>query len=214
MRKIIISILFIFGLFIVYGDDTTADVPKKTMNGWDFYSAGRYQESLNALDNEKRLFPDRINIYVIMAWNYRELKNFASMESISLEGLKMQPTDTRILKNLAEAYFFQKKYQDSAATFEKYIKYKFSWSDPYLSYSYYYLGICYYYMQQYRKADIALSTSNHYVPKSFNTVILLAEIKELLGEYKRANAFFIQASQIAPANQRALDGIARTKDKI
>ena len=33
-----------------------------------------------------------------MAWNYRELKNFTLMESISIEGLKYQPADTRILK--------------------------------------------------------------------------------------------------------------------
>jgi len=214
MKIKLLFILFVLGTFYLNGQDNSSDNPKKTMNGWDYYSAGRYQDSLNALENEKRIFPDRINIYVIMAWNYRELKNYTLMESISLEGLKYQPTDTRILKNLAEAYFFQKKYQDSANTFEKYVKYKFSWNDPFLSYAYYYLGICYYYLQQYRKADIALSTSNYYVPKSYNTIILLAEIKEQLGEYKRAFNLFTQAGQILPNNQRALDGVARTKDKV
>ncbi|HPO49934.1 MAG TPA: hypothetical protein PLO89_06370 [Spirochaetota bacterium] len=214
MKKIFFCILICASIFTVNAQDRTSDAPKKNMNGWDYYSAGRYQDSLNALIKEKKIFPDRINIYVIMAWNYRELKNYTEMETISLEGLKYQPTDTRILKNLAEAYFFQKKYQDSANTFEKYIKYKFSWNDPYLSYSYYYLGICYYYLQHYRKADIALSTAIYYVPKNFNTLILLAEIKEILGEFNKARSLFVKAGQIAPNNKRVNDGLARIKDKV
>ncbi len=214
MKNKILIIFFVFSQIFLNSQDSSSDNTKKVMNGWDFFSAGRYQESINALENEKRIFPDRINIYVIMAWNYRELKNFTLMESISIEGLKYQPADTRILKNLAEAYYFQKKYDDSAKTFEKYIKYKFSYNDPYLSYAYYYLGICYYNLRQYKKSDIALSTSNYYAPKNYNTIIILAELKEYLGEYKRSNSLFVLANQISPNNQRALDGIERTKDKI
>ncbi|OHD08401.1 MAG: hypothetical protein A2086_08665 [Spirochaetes bacterium GWD1_27_9] len=214
MRNFFIFIFLCVFVIVNAQDNTTDTTPvKKTMNGWDFFSAGRYQDSLKVLDDEKKNFPDRINIYVIMAWDYRELKNFTAMESVSLEGLKIQPTDARILKNLAEAYHFQKKYSDAVVAFEKYIKYKFSWNDPYLPFAYYYIGVCYYYLRNYRKADIALATSNHYSPKNYNTIILFAEVKEILGEFKAAFNLFTQANQIQPNTQRALDGIGRTKDK-
>jgi hypothetical protein len=58
---------------------TTTTVAKK-MNGWDYYAAGRYRESINALKQEKNQYPDRINIYVIMGWDYLELRNFSEME--------------------------------------------------------------------------------------------------------------------------------------
>jgi len=212
MIKIILFITLLFCTINLFAEDSTKDnTQKKQMNGWDYFSAGRYKESLQTLEAEKKQFPDRNNIYVIMAWNYRELKDFTSMESISLEGLKIKLDDARILRNLGEAYYYQKKHNECISAFEKYFKYKNSWTDSYIPYAYYYTGVSYYYLKQYRKSDISLTTSNFYLPKNYNTLILLAEVKEILGEIKTANSFFNQALQLQPNAQRALDGVNRTK---
>jgi tetratricopeptide (TPR) repeat protein len=211
----IICAMLVLVTFNVFSVDNTPDQvqPKKQMNGYDLWSAGKFKESIQNLEAEKKQFPDRSNIYVIMAWDYRDLRDFTSMENISLEGLKISTNDARMLKNLGEAYHAQKRYSEAAATFEKYLKYKNTWSDPYIPYAYYYIGVDYFYLNQNRKADIALSSANHYNPKNYNTLILLAEIKEKLGEFKNSFNLFTQANQIQPNTQRALDGIARTKDK-
>jgi tetratricopeptide (TPR) repeat protein len=214
IKKIFYIFLLLTINLFVFGVDNTPDAqPKRTLNGYELWSAGKYKESIQTLDAEKKQFPDRSNIYVILAWDYRDLRDFVSMENISLEGLKAFPNDSRIFRNLAEAYHFQKKYVESAATFEKFLKFKNGWSDQYIPYAYYYLGVSYFYLNQNRKADVALSTANHFIPKNYNTLILLAEIKEKLGDFKMSFNLFTQANQIQPNTQRALDGIARTKNK-
>lgn len=212
MKKFILLILLLNFIFNIYADNT-ADTTKKSYNGWDYYSMGKYNQSLQALENEKKVTPEQVNIYIIMAWDYRELKDFVKMELISLDGLKLQPTDARVLKNLAEAYYFQKRYYEAIPVFEKFIKYKFSWSDPYIQYAYYYLGACYYYTKQYWKADMALSTSNYYAGKVYNTLILLADVKQILGHNKKAFTYYTLANQVQPNTQRAIDGINNLKDK-
>jgi tetratricopeptide (TPR) repeat protein len=213
MKRNFILILCMIFIYNAFCQDSTSDNAKKVLNGWDLYSAGRYKESIQTLEMERKSFPDRINIYVIMAWDYSKLQDFVNMERISLEGLKYQPTDSRILRNLGEAYYFEKKYFDSAVTFEKFLKYKYTWNDQYMPYAYYYLGVCYYNLKYFRKADIALSTANYFLPKDYNTIILMADVKEILGEFKTSFNYYTLANQIQPNTQRALEGIERTKNK-
>jgi tetratricopeptide (TPR) repeat protein len=213
-----IFIFIFFNMLIInllFSQDNTGDaaVVKKITNGWDYYNAGKYKESLQSLDIEKKQFPERINIYVIMGWDYRELKDFVDMERISNEGIKLQPTNYYLIKNLADALYYQNKYYDCIGMYEKYLKYKNNWNDVNVPYAYYYLGVSYYYLKYFKKADIALSAANHFMPKNYNTLILLAEVKEIQGENKNAFNLFTSANLIQPNTQRAIDGIARTKDK-
>lgn len=196
-----------------YSQDMTGDV--KVKNGWDYYSEGNYRKSLEALQTEKRYFPDRVNIYVISGWNYRELKEFGNMEATSLEGLKYQPTDSRLHRNLGEAYYYQNKYSDAVRTFETYLKYKYQpKNDAYLPTVYYYLGVCYLNLKQYRKADICFSYSKYYTPNNSQTILFLAECKENLAEYDKAYKFYEESLRLKPNNTKGLEGLNRLKNKI
>lgn len=220
MKKIYFIIVSIF--FVIVSsysqdntDDTAVDNSKRTKNGWDYYSEGRYRESIAALELEKKYFPERINIYVIMAWCYRELKEFDNMEKISLEGLKIQPTDSRVHRNLAEAYYFQGKYGLAIGSFENYLKYKYTpGADPYLSLLYGYLGICYYNTEQFRKADIALSFSNFLKRNNQEIIYYLALTKEKLKEYKKSFDLYSFLLQLNPNHQKGIEGLNRVKGNI
>ena len=213
MRKILVFLIMTVVVVNIFSQDD--DTTQKNKNGWDYYSEGKYRESLKALETEKKYYPERINIYVISAWCYRELKDYTSMEKVSLEGLKIQPTDSRVYKNLAEATFYQGKYSDSIQGFENYLKYKYQpKSDSYFPTVYYYLGICYFNLSQFRKADICLSTANYYFPRNLFTVLYLAEVKEKLGEYKKAYDFYNFSLTLKANNTKGLEGINRLKDKI
>ena len=215
MKKIIFIAIISLILNIIYSQDqdvTTDNEIKKEKNGWDYFIEGKYNESIKALKKEKELYPQRINIYVIMGWNYKKIYNYNLLEQISLEGLKINPRDARIVLNLAEAYYFQKKYSKAVSIFKKYIAFKYNKKDIYIPIVYYYLGNCYYNLNSYRKADIALSTAKYYNPNNIKTVLLLANTKEKLKEYDKANNLFNTALKIQPYNTIALDGIKRLKN--
>lgn len=225
MKKLIV-IIFLFSFFNLFSLDNTSDNNtnsnlesenniKKTKNGWDYYSEGRYRESIAALELEKKYFPERINIYVIMGWCYRELKEFNNMEKISLEGLKFQLTDSRVHRNLAEAYFFQGKYSQAIDSFQNYLKYKYSpGSDPYLATLYYYLGISYYNTEQFRKADISLSLANFLRRNNQEIIYYLALTKEKLKEYNKSFNLYSLLLKINPGHQKGIEGLDRVKRNL
>ena len=100
------------------------DNAAKPKNGYELFLDGRYQDSLAALESERQAHPERMDIYVISGWCYRELKDYASMERVSKEGIRIQPTDHRALRNLATALYWQAKYSEAVESFDSYLKYK------------------------------------------------------------------------------------------
>jgi len=239
MKKIIIMLFLLNILFTgLYAQDATGDKKENTTavtnntntttstnnsitnntevkqkkNGWNFYEEGRFIDSINALQEERKYFPDRINIYVILGWDYKEVKNFAEMEKISLEGLKFSNDDARIIKNLAEAYFLQNKHNEAIPQFQKYIFLKNNTNDPYIQTIYQFLGMSYYHTNQLYKADIALSTARFYQKNSVNILITLADIKEKQKDYNMALKYYNEALKLAPSNTQVIDGLNRVKD--
>ena len=87
------------------------------------------------------------NVYVILGWDYRQLRRYKEMEEISLEGLKVNSTDIRLVRNLGESYYFQNSFLNAVKEFEKYISYKYisyryNRNDSYVSLIYYFRKPC------------------------------------------------------------------------
>ena len=217
LKKYFLQVLIItlFSSF-VYCQDNTADTVRRNeqKNGWHYYAEGKYRKSLEYLEAERKEYPNRINIFIIMGWDYRELKQFSQMENISLEGLKINPTDVRIIKNLAEAYFYQSKFQKAIDSFEKYLKYRYQKNDPYLASIYYFLGYSYLKTDSYHKADIALSTANYYKKNNLLTYVYLGETNEKLEKYNKAVEYYNLALKLQPGNKIANEGIVRVQAKV
>lgn len=230
MKKIFIIFFLINFVFLLFTQDATSDTKssekrestpainqtstatndtKRQKNGWEYFTEGRYTESINALLEEKKYYPERINIYVILGWDYRELKKYEEMEKISLEGLKIKEDDTRIIRNLAEALFFQKKYNDATIYFQKYLSFTYKTNDFYIPTLYYYLGVSLLNTGSLNKADIALSTAKYYQPKNINVLLALAETKEKLKDYETALKMYNEVLTISPGNSKALEAISK-----
>jgi tetratricopeptide (TPR) repeat protein len=216
---------FVFFIFIVlmklFSQDATNDSVNKNSNanqtvrvknGWDYYNEGRFYESIKALLEEKKYFPDRVNIYVILGWDYLNLNDYESAEKISVEGLKYAADDLRIMKNIIDAYYYQKKYAELVPHLEKYISFRYNANDPYLATLYYYLGISFLNLGSYRKADVSLSTALHYNPNDLNTLIQLAETMIKLNQIEKAKKFFNSALKIQPNSTEAADGLKRLEN--
>jgi len=216
MKKII-TLIFLFLSVYVFSQDNTSDTnninKNKQKNGYELFIEGRYLESIKSLQNEKQYFPNRINIYVILGWDYDKLRNYSEMEKISLEGMKIDPTDARVIQNLAESYFYQKKYNDAINAFEKYLALKYNKYDAYIFKAYNYLGICFYNLDLYNKADIALSTSNYFKQNNPTTLLYMAYVKEKLLNKEKAKEYFSDVLKLDPENVDAKEGLQRLSEK-
>lgn len=185
------------------------NINNQKKNGYDLWNEGKYNESIASLMEEKKYFPDRVNIYIILGWDYKELKNYSEMEKVSLEGIKYDPNHISVIRNLAEAYFYQNKFTDAVPYFQKYISKRNIKTDNYILTAYYLLGISLYNIGYYNKADIAFSTVKHLQPGNINAFIYLAQTKEKLQDYNKALILFNEVLKLSPNNTQALDGIQR-----
>lgn len=192
-----------------YDNNNNVNTPK---NGWDLYQEGRYYDSIILLKDEMRRFPQRINVYVILGWDYRQLRRYKEMEEISLEGLKVNSTDIRLVRNLGESYYFQNSFLNAVKEFEKYISYRYNRNDSYVSLIYYYLGVCFYNLKSFRKADIALSTARYYQPNDNNTNLYLGKTMVELKQFEKAKKYFDTVLKNSPDNTEAIEGLKRIKD--
>lgn len=211
MKRLIVAIMLAVFCISLNAQDNTA----KPKNGYELFLDGRYQDSLAALESERQNHPERMDIYVISGWCYRELKDYASMERISKEGIRIQPTDHRALRNLASALYWQGKYSEAVESFDSYLKYKNEpKKDTFYLQAYWQMGVCYYNMKQWLKSDICFSLFNKMKPDNFDTIQYLAEVKEKIGEYDAAYDLYQKLLKLKPNNQKGLDGIHRLKNKI
>jgi tetratricopeptide (TPR) repeat protein len=220
-----ISIFVLFFNFFIFSQDQTSDsttnntteteenndvnTPK---NGWVLYQEGRYYDSIVYLKQEMKQYPSRINVYVILGWDYRQLRRYKDMEEISIKGLKVNSTDIRLIRNLGESYFFQNKYSSAIKEFEKYISYRYNKNDSYLPTIYYYLGVCFYNQRLFKKADIAMSTARYFQPNNNRIILFLGKIMVELKEYEKAKKYFNDVLKKSPNNTEAIEGLKRIKD--
>ena len=157
MKRLIVAIFLAVFCISLNAQDNAA----KPKNGYELFLDGRYQDSLAALESERQAHPERMDIYVISGWCYRELKDYASMERVSKEGIRIQPTDHRALRNLATALYWQAKYSEAVESFDSYLKYKNEpKKDNFYLQAYWQMGVCYYNMKQWLKSDICFSLFN------------------------------------------------------
>ena len=222
MKSFIVFILMIVSVFFISAQDASSDgssgagtssTERKVKDGWDYFSEGKYLESLKALEEEKKLYPSRINIYLIMGWDYKNLKRYPEMEKVSLEGYNLNPTHIHIIKNLGESYFFQGKYSEAIKYLEKFLKYRSDVTDPNVPIVYYFLGYCYYETGLYYKADSALSAAKGLGATNAYVYYVLAKTNEKLNNNDKALALYEAAYKLNAEITDAKAAIDRLSSK-
>ena len=225
MRKIqwqFISIFILFSLsgfeiFSQQNNDNQANIENNQENqdskqdegkdGYILWKERKYEESIIKLKEEIISFPQRIDIYVIMGWDYLALRQYNNALDISKKGLAVSPNDNRLHLNLGESYFNLRQYNSSVYHLQKYLA-----ANPQSykkAYIFFLMGLAYYRLKQYNLADISLSTAIYYKPNSARYITQLGLIKEKLNENKKALSFFEKALVLNPGNLDALNGKKR-----
>ena len=225
LQKSVISILFLFSIFCFDlnsqqndnnqdSDNTSQDNQNSKQDedkdGYILWKERKYEQSIAKLKEEIVAFPQRIDIYVIMGWDYLALRQYSNALDISKKGLAISPNDSRLHLNLGETYFNLRQYNPSVYHLQKYLA-----ANPQSykkAYIYFLMGLAYYRLKHYHLADISLSTAIYYKPNSARYITQLGLIKEKLNENKKALTFFEKALILNPGNLDALNGKKRVEN--
>lgn len=131
-------------------------------NGRSFEAANQteqaktaFTESVNVCNLELANNPNNIESYVVLGWSLLRLENYNESIKVSLNALKINSKEYRIIETLGEAYFYTKNYTESLKMFEQYVN-GLPTGDR-VSTAYFFIGEIYRILHRYEHADIAYS---------------------------------------------------------
>jgi tetratricopeptide (TPR) repeat protein len=160
---------------------------------YDLYKKGKYYDAEAMLLEEKEISPGSIDVYAVLGWCYLNTGRQNMAVEVSLEGLKLNSKDTRLLITLGRSYFELKRYADAITYLQKSII-----LNPVYGYTYYYLGRIYLDQGKLALAETALSASIAFMNDKYIFYRYRGEVYERMGNFKAAEADYKKALALNP----------------
>jgi tetratricopeptide (TPR) repeat protein len=160
---------------------------------YELYKKGKYYDAEAALLKEKELSPGSVDVYAVLGWCYLNTGRQNMAIDVSLEGLKLNSKDTRLLITLGRSYFELKRYADAVTYLQKSII-----LNPEYGYTYYYLGRIYLDQGKLALAETALSASIAFMSDKYIFFRYRGEVYERMGNLKAAEADYKKALTLNP----------------
>ncbi len=190
------------------------DALKLYREGRDLDSAGKtvearskYQRSVDVCRQELKENSKNIESYVVLGWSLIRLAKYDEVISTSMEALKINPREYRIIESLAEGYFYIDNYTEALKYFEQYL-HAFPNGDR-TSTAYFFVGDIFRLTARYEHADIAYSMALLKSPNMALWWYRLGSVRELSGKKVEAKAAYEKALKFKPIYQEASDALKR-----
>jgi tetratricopeptide (TPR) repeat protein len=162
---------------------------------YELYRKGKYYDAEAALLEEKEISPGNVDVYAVLGWCYLNTGRQNMAIDVSLEGLKLNSKDTRLLITLGRSYFELKRYADAVTYLQKSII-----LNPEYGYTYYYLGRIYLDQGKLALAETALSASIAFMNDKYIFFRYRGEVYERMGNLKAAEADYKKALALNPSD--------------
>jgi tetratricopeptide (TPR) repeat protein len=152
--------------------------------------------------------PDLISLQCWDLFRLDRHKDVVAVAQKALQTLK----DYRIIETMAESLYFLDRSEEALRNFAKYFELSPPGDDR-ISSAYYYVGECYSRLKKYEHADIAFSTATTMEKGMYYWWYRLGNVKELLGQYKKAYSAYGMALELNSGFKVAKEGRDRVKAK-
>lgn len=193
----------------------------QTQDALAIYRSGRDMESRGLTVDAQTSYSNAVDIcmlelsynssnmesYVVLCWCLFRLKRYDETITYSLEALKLNANEYRIIENLGETYFYLKNYTESMRNLEKYVA-ALPNGDRTAT-AYFFLGEIYRITDKPNHADIAYSLA---VRKESGIALWwyrLGNAREKAGYKESAKIAFQRALSINPNYQDAKQALSR-----
>lgn len=172
----------------------------------------RYDEAVQICKQEISENSTNMDSYTVLTWALLRQKKYSEVIEWAQKGLKINPSDYRIIETMGEAYFYLNEYSLCLKYMQKYID-----AAPQaerVSVAYFFMGEVYRISQKYNHADIAYSTAVKLEPNLPIWWYRLGSVREALGDYAGSLSAYQQALKLNPSYREASDGAERVKKRL
>lgn len=199
MKKLIIAFFFIFSSTIIFAQ-SKPDALKE-------YNNGNYQKSIEICMQEISIMPQNTDSYIVLCWSLIKLEKYSEALLYAQKASSFAKTDIRVIGNLAEAYFYVGKNEESLKLFQQYIL--AAPEGARISEAFALMGEIYIRSEDYNHADIALTTACQFNQTNALYWARLGYAREQAKDYQYALMAYKQALKLNPKFNDASLGIAR-----
>lgn len=166
-----------------------------------------YGNAVTTCQEELQSTPNNIESYVVLCWSLFRLGRYKESERYSLEALKINSKEYRIMENLGETYFYLKNYTDSLKYLEKYVD-GLPNGDRSAT-AYFFIGEIYRIQAKPNCADISYSMAVHKEPNVALWWYRLGSVRESAGYKTGAKTAYERALKLNPSYKEAQSALSR-----
>lgn len=171
-------------------------------NALTLYRQGNYEESIKVCLEELETLPQSSFIeisdsYTVLLWSLLGAKRYQDAVNYGVKAYERSSRDWRIVASLGEAHYHLGNNSESLFFFEKYIE--LNPSGDKADYVYYLMGHLFIRIEEYNRADVALSMAVFLRPLEARWWARLGYAREQAKEFQRAKEAYNKALSINPS---------------
>lgn len=206
--------LIVVLLFLVFSVSLFAQSEKNALVLW---RQGKFESAVEVCLEELATLPEssfaeRMDSYTVLSWALLGLERYEDVLKYSSEAFEKSPRDWRFVASLGEAHYFLGNNKEALYYLEKYIELKSSGDKA--DYMYYLMGHVFLRMEEYNRADIALSMAVYLKPLDARWWSRLGYAREQAKDYVRAQEAYTKALSINSSLVDAERGIKRVHESL
>lgn len=186
-------------------------------NALVLWRQGKFEAAVEVCQDELRALPEssfaeRMDSYTVLCWSLMGLQRYEDVIMYGLEAFEKSSRDWRFVAALGEAHYHLGNNEESLFYLEKYIELKSSGDKA--DYMYYLMGHLFLRMEQYHRADVALSMAVYLKPLDAKWWARLGYAREQAEDYERAKEAYNKALSINSSLVDAERGIKRVHKSL
>lgn len=213
MDKIVKKVILICLLLLV----VTSVFSQEDKNALDLWRSGNNEAAVKVCLEEletlpKSSFAERMDSYTVLCWALLNLKRYGDVVKYGSEAFEKSARDWRIVAALGEAHYHLGNNKESLYLLERYIELKSSGDKA--DYVYYLMGHLFLRLEEYNRADVALSMAVFLRPLDARWWARLGYAREQAKDFLRAKEAYNKALSINPSLVDAERGKKRVHESL
>jgi len=199
-------------LLIVTAFAPFAIVAQDERDALEAFRQDRYAEALEITAAELDANPRNIESIVVRGWTLLALGRQQQAVDLGLRGLQVNQFESRILQIVGQAHFQLGNSLQALEYLERYVQ--VAPTGAYIDWVYFAMGEIFLGLEEYHRADIALSTSVFHNSRSASRWSRLGYVREQLEDWEFALQAYERALQLDPSFADAVRGRQRVRAEI
>lgn len=204
-------------LLLLILSSTISVFAQKEKNALTLWRQGQFESAAEVCLEELATLPDssfaeRMDSYTVLCWSYLSLNRYEDVLKYGSEAFEKSSRDWRFVAALGEAHYHLGNNKESLYYLEKYIELKSSGDKA--DYMYYLMGHLFLRMEEYNRADVALSMAVYLKPLDAKWWTRLGYAREQAKDYTRAKEAYTKALSINSSLVDAERGMKRVHESL